>query len=251
MRRLVPILAILGLICSSFGAITRGQTGSQSHSAASSGNVVLGGAATTGSAVIVVFTIDQTAANTQITSVTDTASNTYNLIDSNTLETGTGPFTPSGQIFCYAAYNVTGGFTTITANFTGTNAASVLEAVEYKGVAPSPQDQHVLTKLQQSASPYTSGSVTTTLANEVLFGYCGIKSGSFSFTAGTGYGNGFTKNNLSNMTVFSEDQIVSSTGSYTASMTGSGSQDLCVGILTLKAASTQGPLQLQLTGIGL
>jgi hypothetical protein len=144
--------------------------------------------------------------------ITDTYSNTWTLVDSR--EVGSWP----AWIHLYTCENAVGGpghtitatkaagYTTVFfAEFIGVEIASALDQVT--GAANDPNN------------PITSGSISTTTANQLLIGFCGtVGTGVASFS----FNNSFTL--LDEITSFSFWQgalgyrIVSATGTYEASV---------------------------------
>src|ERR1051326_7928515 len=119
-------------------------------------------------------------------SITDTAGNSYTLIDSHWDSVAT-----QGCATFYAKNTTANASNVVTANFTGGSQKYVMVvAAEYSGLSTtSPLDQHAITD-SSGASNQTiaSGSFTTTSASEVLISV-GFTSGGngADFTADTGY----------------------------------------------------------------
>lgn len=160
--------------------------------------------ATASGNLIVVYVIWDHLGNVTIS---DTSGNTYQSAVGPTLWSS-GKY--SAQVF-YAA-NIKGGADTVKATFdSSVNMFGLVYAHEYTGVSQvAPLDGTAAAV--GSSSSASSGSVTTKNPNDLLFG-AGV-SGS-SFTSG---GTGFTVRSTAqgNLT---EDRIVSSTGSYSATAT--------------------------------
>lgn len=153
--------------------------------------------------------------NRDISSVTDTK-NTYHLVSGSTISWGQGSTKYRSAL--YYAYSISAGSTplTIKATLDG-NANSFIEiyASEYSGVLTTsdPLDQ-TNTTTNNSAS-VSSGTVTTTAANELVYG---VAIGASSPLSG---GSGFTVRSTAQDNIV-EDKTGGSVGSYGATFTGSG-----------------------------
>src|SRR5262249_31612162 len=120
----------------------------------------------------------------------------------------------SAQVF-YAA-NVAGGANTVTATFaTALSGFGIAYVHEYSGLdKTAPLD--VSASAIGTASSASSGTATTTAANDLLFGAVGSNS------AVTAAGAGFTSR-LATFDNRTEDRTVTSTGAYAATATQNGS----------------------------
>ncbi|HSE29246.1 MAG TPA: prepilin-type N-terminal cleavage/methylation domain-containing protein [Candidatus Saccharimonadales bacterium] len=144
---------------------------------------------TAGNAIIVAFSWDP--ANGPIASCSDDRSNTYGtavMIEDTTMQQSIG--------ICYAL-NVTGGATTISANFSTPAGFRRMVITEYSGVA-STDALDVVASATGAASTATdavsSTAATTTMANELVFGAVMDTEGQTTINPGTG----FTQRNYSN-----------------------------------------------------
>jgi chitodextrinase len=117
----------------------------------------------------------------------------------------------------FYATNIAGGATTVTATFqTSVTAFGILYVHEYAGISPvNPVD--ATAAASGSSSSLNSGNVTTTGANDLLFG-AGVSDSSV-----TAAGTGFAVRNMSYGNI-TEDKVGSSAGSYSAGATHSGSK---------------------------
>lgn len=183
---------------------------------------------TTGNLIIVAC--GNTGSINNVTSVTDSQSNTYTQVFSSS-PTGSDDFE-----FWYAK-NITGGTTpTITIAYSSSSSFNTAVAREYSGLdTSSPLDVNNGAAIDIFQATCTSNSVTTTSANELIVGAC-MTNSSVTFGAGTGYGNLTSQTNVAAIAL--EDQIVSSTGTYTASFTGTAGATAGIGIITFKAVSS-------------
>ncbi len=132
------------------------------------------------------------------------------------------------QIFF--AKNIVGGACTVTMTISATNINRRLGIAEVAGAdAAAPLD--VVSANTGTLSVPDSGSATTTVADEIIFGWCMSDGGN---TAGTG----FTEVQRIGLEEF-EEKIVAVTGTYSATFTGS-SGDWAAQMATFKQASAGG-----------
>lgn len=156
-------------------------------------------------------------------SIADDASNSYTSIIGPT-DIGGGLASFFSQL--WYAKNVTGGTLTITLTLSGPASGLRLAAHAYSGFSPTtPLDQFTEAGGHAGGSPISSGNVTTTAANELIFGW-GVSAG------GTTAGSGFTQREIVG-SESTEDKFVTSTGSYDASFASSGT-DWLVQMATFK-----------------
>ena len=168
-------------------------------------------------------------ATSNITSVTDSAGNTYQLAVPTARGTGIS------QAIYYAS-NIkaaAAGTNTVTVTFNTSTPFVDIRALEYSGLDPvNPFD--VGASASGSGTSANSGTVTTTAASELIFG-AGMTTGGFS-AAGTNFTNRIiTTPDLD----IAEDRFVTTTGSYSAT----ASLRLCrwvMQVATFKAAAAAG-----------
>jgi RHS repeat-associated protein len=181
---------------------------------------------TAGDLNIVVVGWNDTTATVQ--SVTDTQGNTY------TLAVGPLKGTALTQSIYYAK-NIRGGTNSVTATFSQAAVFPDIRIVEYKGLSTTtPFDKAAQNSgTSGNNASVSSGSATTTSANELIFGSA-ITNGAFT-TAGTG----FTKEVIDSDGNIVEDETVSSTGSYaaTATLGAYGNQNWIMQMATFIASS--------------
>ncbi|HUK51813.1 MAG TPA: putative Ig domain-containing protein [Candidatus Binatia bacterium] len=128
----------------------------------------------------------------------------------------------------YYAKNILGGADTITVTFSA-NSGSEIYISEYTGIDPNnPVD--VLASASGSAGAVSSGNATTTVAGDVIFGFC---IGDWVCTAGSGFA---ARSNLNGNLV--EDKLAGSAGSYAA--TGTANNGWTMQMVALKPASGSG-----------
>jgi len=150
--------------------------------------------------VVVVGWNDTTSS---VSSVTDTLGNAYSV--------AVGPTTASGaRQSIYYAKNIKGGSNTVTVNFNQAAAYPDIRVLEYSGASTtSPVD--VTASAVGSSTSASSGSATTTTANELIFGADTIATGT------PGPGAGFTSRIITSPdSDIAEDKNVSTVGSYSA-----------------------------------
>jgi hypothetical protein len=175
----------------------------------------------TNTSVSVAYSNAQTAGNLDIVAVGwgDTTSAISSVTDSkgNSYSRAVGPTSNTGlQQAIYYARNIAGGNNTVTVKFNQAAAYPDVRILEYSGLDPaSPLD--VTAAAAGNGTSASSGSATTTAANELIFG-----AGATTGTAFTAPGPGFTTRVLNIYGSLAEDKTVSSTGSNAASATNSG-----------------------------
>ncbi len=174
--------------------------------------------------------------STSVSSVIDTQGNQYVLIGSQT-------WSPNGFVErLYYAKNIKGGADTATVTLSGSTTLEVF-VYEYSGLDTS-------APLDISATPHTGTSVTgtsgvlaTANANDLLFALFHPDN-----DVTTAAGSGFTGRVLLGSILLAEDQNVTSTGSYSATMGFSGNADY-VGFLVAFKAAASGGGSLSISGV--
>jgi hypothetical protein len=147
--------------------------------------------------------------------VTDSAGNAYHLA-----------VTDNGSSLYYAK-NIVGGIVTVKASFSAPTLGT-LTIHEYSGLDPiSPLDK-VGAASAATGTTEATNTVTTTFANELVFGYTAVAHNSFA-------GVGFTER-VDNDGNTSEDKIVSTAGSYNVTFTQSASGGWSALMATFRAA---------------
>ena len=138
-----------------------------------------------------------------VTGITDTRGNTYSL--------AIGPTTGTGlRQSIYYARNIAAGSNTVTVTFSKAAAFVDIRALEYSGLDPAnPLDQAA--GAVGSGTTASSGAVTTSAANELIFG------AGMTLAVFTGPGSGFTSRIITSPDAdIAEDRTVTTTGSYSA-----------------------------------
>ena len=163
-------------------------------------------------------------------SVADQSGNTYQLAIGPSSDGG------AGTQYIYYAANIAAaaaGANTVTVTFSGSSAGGgALRAVEYSGISPTnPLDGAGAAICSGSTNLCSSGPITTTNAADLLVGVS-------EFSA-TGPGPGYTERlDSANFNLIVEDQVVYTTGSYTASVYVSPDDEYVTQIVAFKVAST-------------
>ena len=173
------------------------------------------------SAVVVPYSSPQTAGDLNVVAVGwgDSTSSVSSVTDSmgNPYTRAVGP-TANGtlQQSIYYARNIAAGSNTVTVTFNQAAKFPDMRILEYSGLDKVvPLD--VTAAATGSGTSASSGSATTTSANELIFG-AGSTSGAY-----IGAGTGFTSRIINNFGNIAEDEVVSSTGSYNAAAPNSSS----------------------------
>jgi hypothetical protein len=154
---------------------------------------------------------------TQTVSIGDTAGNSYISAVSRAQDTD------GHQIHLFYARNIVGGANTVTATFSAANNHPWLAIYELQGLsATAPLDQTA--SAQGSSSSVSTGATAATKnANEFVFVGAGFNTPSFKGTVSAGAGYTLGRQDTNTSRAATEDQAVSSTGSYTGTFALSGS----------------------------
>lgn len=163
----------------------------------------------------------------------DGGTNTFNLVASYS----NGGNSPPGSIEIWAAYNITGGTRAVTCSSIGGGGYISIRVMEFSGIATSPLDQQNALYTSGTNS-FTSPSVTTTQNDELLVGTVNYTASGFTATGGAGWTDLGEVSSGSN-TIESSYQIVSATGTYAYSGTGSNNPTMSA-IATFKASAGGG-----------
>jgi hypothetical protein len=157
--------------------------------------------------------------NTSATaSVTDSQGNLFTPV-------GNQLTSPAGaQSRVYYAQNIKGGADTVTVTLSANSSWLELYLTEYTGINPSIDAQ---AGASGSAGPVSSGNATTTVAGDMIFGYC---IGDDVCTAGSGF---IARSTLNGNLI--EDMLAGQAGSYAA--TGSANKGWTMQMVALKPAS--------------
>jgi hypothetical protein len=186
-----------GYTYSSSVAITFAQVAASTQNAATQITVAYPGTQTVGNFNVVVVGWNDTTATVQ--SVTDSAGNSYSL--------AIGPTSGTGQRqSIYYAANIKGGNNTVTVVFNQTAQYPDVRILEYQGLSA----MDVTAGASGNSVTASSGTATTTTANELIFGAATVA------TKVKGAGSGFTSRMITSFGDIVEDRVVTTTGSYSA-----------------------------------
>ncbi len=171
-----------------------------------------------GDVVLVAFDFDS---NVTVSSISDSQGNVFT-------EVGSQLTSPGGaRSRVYFAKSIKGGPDTVTVTLSGKSSWIELYLSEYSGIDPvNPIDAQA--GASGNAGAVSSGSVTTTVAGDVIYGFC---VGDWACTVGSGLTARSTFNN--NLV---EDKAVANPGSYAA--TASATKGWTMQLVALKAAAT-------------
>src|SRR6266446_1519389 len=204
---LLPVAVILGALLSgeaAEAAISFVQQRASNFSSGSSGTLAFSTNTTAGNLIIVGLYVGPSAS---LTSVKDSQGNTYQQI-------GSTISSPSGKqsAALFFAGNIRGGSDNITVTLSAVPGSPgfAIYIFEYKGIRTvSPFDGSA--QASGSSSSVSSGTITTTAAGDLLFGFC-ISDSSCS------RGSGFTARSTYESNL-GEDKIVSAPGPNAATAT--------------------------------
>ncbi|MGH8231203.1 MAG: fibronectin type III domain-containing protein, partial [Steroidobacteraceae bacterium] len=211
-------------------AVAYVQGAAQDPTAATSLSVTYTAAQTAGDLNVVA--VGWSDATSRINSITDSKGNNYQI--------AVGPTTSPGnatQVLYYAQSiaAAAAGTNTVTITFNTSVAYPDVRVVEYSGIATSGALDVAVGASAGTGTALSSGSITTTNANDLLVGADDIGAG---FNA---VGSGYTKRLLTvpdaNLV---EDRVVSATGSYSASSTQAPSSWWVMQLAAFRAASSGG-----------
>ncbi|MCV7074060.1 hypothetical protein H7H73_31055, partial [Mycobacterium rufum] len=169
-------------------------------------------------------------ATSTITSVTDSAGNTYRVA----VPTARGAGLSQAIYYASNIKAAAAGSNTVTVVFNTATPYVDVRALEYSGLDPvNPFGAGV--SGSGTGTSASAGSVTTTTANELLF-TAGMTTGGFS-----GAGTGFTSRIITAPDLdIAQDRLAGTAGSYGATATLSGSAAWLLQTATFKAATTSG-----------
>ena len=181
------------------------------------------GAQTAGNLNVVVVGWNDTTATVQ--SVKDSGGNNYSLAIGPTSGTAL-------RQSIYYAPNIKAGSNTVTVTFSQAAVAPDVRILEYRGV----NTVDVTAGASGSSTAANSGATTTTSANELIFGAATV------FTGVTGAGSGFTARIITSPDGdMAEDEVVTTTGSYSATAPVSPSGPWVMQMVTFLAVSGPAP----------
>ncbi|MBS1663674.1 MAG: T9SS type A sorting domain-containing protein [Bacteroidetes bacterium] len=229
MKALKPLIILLTLgLHTAAQAPTHTQTKSVTTSSSTTTiSVTFNTPSTAGHLVVVHITWDKQ--NRDISSVSDTK-NTYYLVPGSTMNFGQGSNKYRSAL--YYAYNitVTPGPLTIKATLDGANQTfAEIYASEYASVLTTADPLDVTRTTVSSGTTISSGAVTTTQNNELIYGV------SIGATDAIHVGSGFTARSVAQDNIV-EDKTGTTAGSYSATFT--GANDWIATVATFKPLVT-------------
>jgi hypothetical protein len=169
-----------------------------------------------GDLILVAFDYDTSALPT---SVTDSQNNVFTPVGNQLTSPG------GARSRLYYAKNIKGGPDTVTINLSANSAWIELYLTEYSGVdQTNPIDAQA--GATGNAGAVSSGNATTTVAGDVIYGFC---VGDWACTVGSGF---TARSTLNNNLI--EDRIAGNPGSYTA--TGTATNGWTMQMVVLKKA---------------
>jgi hypothetical protein len=208
--------AAKAVAASSSSASTVQVTAASTHTAATALAVTFPGSTTAGDVILVAFDYNS---NATATGVTDSQGNAFSII-------GIQLTSPGGShTVIYYANKIKGGADTVTVHLSAASSCIEVYLSEYHGLnTTNPIDAHVGTS--GSAATASSGGAATTVAGDIIFGYC---LGDWACTAGPGF---TARSTLDGNLI--EDMVAGKAGAYAA--TGSASSTWTMKMVALKPA---------------
>jgi hypothetical protein len=193
--------ATLTLTIKALASISSVQAAANKVTSASTSSLAFPSSTKAGDVILVAFDYDTSSTPT---SVVDSQGNVFTAI-------GNQLTTPGGaRSRVYYAANIKGGADTVTITLSANSGWIELYLSEYTGVSStSPIDAQA--GATGIAGPVTSGNATTSLAGDVIYGYC---VGDWACTVGTG---DVARSTFDGNLI--EDQTVGNAGSYAAAAT--------------------------------
>ncbi|MGB9404207.1 MAG: hypothetical protein WCA98_11755, partial [Candidatus Acidiferrales bacterium] len=180
--------------------------------------------------IVVVGWNDSTAT---VKTVADSSGNVYALAVGPTVQTGLAT-----QAIYYAAniLAAAANANTVTVTFSVAAKAPDVRILEYSGLATASPLDVTAAAMATTGTSTNSGSATTTYANDLVFGANLVQTGT------TAAGSGFTKRIITSPDGdIAEDEIVSSTGSYSATAPDSPSGAWIMQMAAFHAANSTPP----------
>ena len=217
-----------------FNGISVIQTGTFSLQPSSDGNVTLTLPQATGAGHTLIVGVSFRPLD--IASVTDDSGDKFNRgLGTSIFHNVSGSATYTN--FYYAPSTV-GGSTSLTLSFSGGSTYVVVAVAEVAGLNPSnPLDQSGFNDSLMPSSVWSSGNVTTTSANEYLFSWAATTASNDSCSnPAAGWSIESQTNDPNGAAVCLLDRIVSSRGSYQASVTPSSPQDYVMEVVSFRRA---------------
>ena len=188
---------------------------------------------TTGNLILVFVRM---SSSSQTVTLTDSANNTYFQAVAQVQNAD------SSQVHLFYAKNILGAAAnTVTATFSSTNNHPWLAIYEFKGLSPTNPLDQTATAQGNGSTPSSGATPTTTSTNELVFGATGLSS---TYSGAQTAGNGFAmlENDTASSPAANEFMLVTSTGSYTATFTLSGSTNWTAIVATFVGGASAAPV---------
>jgi hypothetical protein len=231
----LSLLVQLAWATSASASIALVQKNFLSQSSASTASVNFSSAQGAGDLNVVVIGWIGSASNAP-SSVSDSENNTY------TLAVGPTRYGGLAEAIYYAA-NIkaaSAGSNSVTVTMNGSVSYLDVQTTEYSGIVTSnPLDGAIGSG--GTALAMSSGSVTTSNANDLLIGDVYLNGGV------TSVGSGYTLRQTTNFGSILEDEVVSATGNYAATATQGSAGNWIMQVAAFKAATISAPTNLSAT----
>jgi len=237
---LVAIIAVIVTACTTLTSATGAsspsfvqQVASASHSNPSSLSLSFSANTQAGDLLLVAFDYDKSVAPS---TVTDSQGNVFTSLGS-ALST---PGQALGSV--YYAKNIKGGADTVTVKLSASSSYLEIYVSEYSGIDPNnPIDAQA--GASGNAGAVSSGSGTTTVAGDIIYGYCVADSGCAA-------GSGFTARSTMDGNLV-EDMVAGSPGQYAATGTATGGWSMRMVALKGSSSAPSGEQQSQSGAVSL
>jgi len=226
----VSRVLIAGMLLSAFAAL--GQTPALVQSNAAQGTSVsslpvsFSSSNTVGNVIVASVRL---ATTTQTVTIADSLGNTY----ANAVSQAQS--TDGHQIFIFYAKNIKAGANTVTATFSASNAHAWLAVYEYSGLGNITALDRTAHASGSSTAPSSGSTSTTTVANELVFGACGLP---YNYTGTVTAGSGYTllQQNTSTSRAANEGRSVTATGAYAGTFSLSATANWSAAVATFATA---------------
>jgi hypothetical protein len=184
---------------------------------------------------VIAITYGRSGANpitVTVSSVTDTAGNTYTASPLGLVQEVGGGSDGVGTIIYYcSSINAWTAGNAVTVTLSGTANFLAVEILEYTGLAGLDVSVSAKVNSPGASTAINSGSATTTAVNDLIFGFC------CGWDGGLAGGSGFTVRNAVYL-ILVEDKAAPSIGAYNVTGTAGGTNGWAAQLLAFKAAAS-------------
>jgi hypothetical protein len=184
---------------------------------------------------VIAITYGRSGANpitVTVSSVTDTAGNTYTASPLGLVQQVGGGSDGVGTIIYYcSSINAWTAGNAVTVTLSGTANFLAVEILEYAGLAGLDVSVSAKVNSPGASTAINSGSATTTAVNDLIFGFC------CGWDGGLAGGSGFTVRNAVYL-ILVEDKAAPSIGAYNVTGTAGGTNGWAAQLLAFKAAAS-------------